>query len=415
MRRRMAPAVMLLLGALVVQPVAALANDPVTISARFATYVSVTPAETGVVAQGRATLPKGFPGADIKVFANTSSGQAFQIRTDIPIGTSPMKDFLTENSTVVDNSNNVFRITGKNTANDAYREVITFDSAIPAGHFAINLADIDAEIVTITITDQDGVATAVEAAFGFQGTYSSVDGSSVDVTANPSSGPTPSVESGKFLLTGPGGNTDSIHSWFIPDTEVKEVVLESARVGGAWGFAYVWMGAIRPTPTIIPTPQVPTTFTIGDDPVAITDDMFDGSFLPGILVEDFTTAPELQFRVIDDGGTGCTLTTNSPLAFTATDSGTCTIECFIAETADYKAATHQFSINVTPTPPPPTPSPATGPRAPATPHQAPNPTGPELAATGATSWPGWAAGMTLLGFTVAAASHFRREHHGEAP
>ena len=411
MRRVLAP-VVVVLSALVIQPVPALANDPVTISARFATYVSVTPEGTGVVAQGRATLPKGFPGADIKVFANTSSGQAFQIRTDIPIGTSPMKDFLTENSTVVDNSSNVFRITGKNTANDAYREVITFDSAIPAGHFAINLADIDEEKVTITITDQDGVATATEAAFGFQGTYSSVDGNSLDITANPTAGPTPSFEPEKFVLTGPGGNTNSVHSWFIPDTEVKEITLESSRVGGAWGFVYVWMGAIRPTPTITPTPQVPTTFTLGDDPVAITDQMFDGAFLPGILVDDFTTNPELQFRVIDDGGTGCTLTTNSPLAFTATDSGTCTIECFIAETADYKAATHRFSINVTPTPLPPPPSPTTRPRPATTLDQAPNNAVPELAATGATSWPGWAAGMTLLGFTVAAASHLRRTQHG---
>ena len=71
MRRVVAPA-LIALGALIIQPIAAAASETAPISDRFATYTKITPPTGGAQVQINATLPPGFPTAEIR--ARVASG-----------------------------------------------------------------------------------------------------------------------------------------------------------------------------------------------------------------------------------------------------------------------------------------------------------------------------------------------------
>ena len=360
MRRAVAPA-FIALAALIIQPVASAAAQSAPISNRFATYEKITPPTGGAQVQINATLPPGFGSAEIR--ARVASGgtltndQLFQVSASDPnaMKFSPMRDFVTEGRSVIgDSSDRYLRLTGYQRLEEY---VFSFASEIPAGHLVMNFLDNDYEKIEVTFEAADGSKISSLADVGFQGFYDSQNGDP------PGSGvnlPDISFSGTTLTVDGKSRNNDFLHLWFIPQAPIKTLTIVSTQssstsVPGAY---FLWLAAVRPTPTITPTPQVPTTYTLGSNPIAITPEMFVGSFLPGILVNDFGTSPDLQFRVADGGGTGCTLSTTSPLTFTATKAGTCTVESFIAETADYKSASYQFPITVTspPSPKPPTPT-----------------------------------------------------------
>ena len=375
-------------------------DDPVTPAPRFATFTKIGTSEaTGV-------LPTGFQNIEnrritdvFRVDAAATTGTVYTgpyWERYLAEGTRPSAFIIPRVSTGVS-----FRTT-----------TVAFDGLMPADHIGIGLLDVDArETLWVKVLDRNGDPLSTDEC-GLQTLFNSIDGQTGQMTLDlpPFDVAAPSgAEDYCFrLFTESAENTSGATFWFVPTVAFTSLVFTEKSGQEA---IVVSIAADRPAPTITPTPQVPTTFTIGDDPMTLTPDMFTIGWPEGVLADQFTPDGDfddtvgLQFRVKDDGGTGCTLDTNSPLTLSATSPGTCTIECFQPERPNFLAASIDIPITVSATPSPNT-STNTNTSRPAPPPETP-PTTPELAATGATPWPVWAGVMVSVGLAVMGVAHYR--------
>lgn len=272
---------------------------------------------------------------------------------------------------------------------------ILFPSPVAANTLAMNLVDVDAEVVIIRMFNDATALTAAE--INYKGSYNA----STSVTET-----SPTWNPDDFELAGGGADTTDKAAWFNPTQPVTRITLEfpdQAGVMTASSVVYVWFAAIRPTPTIQPT-SVPAEYVIDDPALELLDSQFTITFPRHVLAADFAGDLGLTFTVTDQGGTGCSLITGPPVTLTATDPGTCQIQATLPEqTTKFFGATTTFSVPIVtePTPPPPAPlSDTSRPRPAAEPPVASS--GQELAATGAPAWPVWAGVTLVAGLTLVA-------------
>jgi len=358
-KKLLAPALAALL-AFGFQPITAQANDDTVIpSSRFATYTTSVNPNPGAgldSTEATITMPAGFPSARaVKSPATNDSREKLEVGNLGRVILGPFRDRFTEDGVAPEPPEQFLSLPGFQTVGGSSTTTITFDSPFPANHLGINLEDIDSEDVYMTVFDAQGQPIPFSRC-GFEGVYNSrSDKTAVpDFVADPGSATPPDTAAPDACIKifDTVSDTQGSSIWFVPTVSITQIVLkETSRARAYFGF----FAADRPTPTITPTPSVPTSYTIGNTALSITPDMFQSSFVDGILVGDFPIDPIIQFRVANNGGTGCTLTSTSPTTLTATSSGTCTLEAFIAETPDYKGASVTFPITISQTPPPPTP------------------------------------------------------------
>ena len=327
-----------------------------TPSSRFATYIEGT--------TGQVIMPTGYPNATITVTQSTVGGSTLGILTE-----SPFRSFFTEDG-APNPPNRHLSLQGGQTGSQTIPNVITitFDQEVPADHLGINFSDVDVETVVISMTSggPDGPAALTPAQMGFKGVYNSDTGS----TINDVPGTSQDSVLNTFTLVAPGSvDTDGSSAWFIPSAGVREITLSSTFT--TFGRFYLWFAAIRPEATITATS---TTFTLGSDPVI--EPLATVSFPEGIIDADFSDSDKtITYSVTDAGGTGCELS-GTPLTFTATAAGTCTINAQVSDSPDFVGASTSFAITVVEPPPPPAPEPEPEPEPTPAPAPKPEPTKP---------------------------------------
>jgi hypothetical protein len=396
-------------------------DNTVTPASRFATFeVTGTLNSEAII-----TMPAGFPHARAVKTPLSTEGRE-QLRVDTPPALQgPFWDRFTENGAASDSARPFLFLPGKQADATPVEPTITitFDSPVAAGLVGFNIQDVDYEVVYIKIVTESGRALT-SAECGFEGVFNALPPKTTVPTVTLGHGDE-GFEDFCVKMSGPGTNTDGASAWFSPTTMITQIVLvETLRAAGSFG----WLAADRPQPTITPSQHVPTTFTLGDTPISLTPDMFTISWPEGILADQFTPDGDfddtvgVQFRVKNDGGTGCTLDTNSPLMFSATSPGTCIIECVQPERPNFLSASIDIAItveapalgdNTTQPPLGHTATPAREPRS--TPDGDTLPTSTELAATGANPWPVWAGVVVGIGAVVMTMARFcHRRFHAQA-
>lgn len=273
---------------------------------------------------------------------------------------------------------------------------IIFPTPVPAGTLAMNLVDVDAEVVVIEMFN--GATALSGSEINYKGSYNA----STSAVEND-----PTWDATTTTLSGVGTDTTDQAAWFNPTQPVTRITLDfpDQQNMTALSVVYVWFAAIRPTPTLSAT-SVPSEYVIDDPDLELLDSQFTISFPEHFLTDAFDGDLGLTFSVSDQGGTGCALGTGPPVTLTATDPGTCELEAELPEnTNKFFGASTTFSVAIVtePTPAPqPTPSPtnATRPKPSAEPEPVVTESGPELAATGAPAAPLWAAGLLSSGVAL---------------
>ena len=374
----------------------AISAHAATPSSRFATYVDG--------AAGTVNLPAGYPSATITV----TQDEVNTVSQD-NLSNSPFKEFFTKDAAPTTSSPHL-SLKGGQTGSQTIPNVITitFAEEVPGEHLGINFGDVDVETVVISMTGGTSTepTTLTPQEMGFQGVYNSFTGSTtVDVP-----GTTQDSDANTFTLVAPGStNTDGSSAWFLPSVGVREITLSSTFT--VFGRFYVWFAAIRPEATL---DALSSTFTLGDPP--LTEPFAALSFPQGIIDTDFADADKtISYAVTNAGDTGCTLS-GTPLSFTATTPGTCTLTASVPSSPDFVGTSETFDIAVSePAPPAPAP-PTTTSKAPRT-TTAETPltqfSGPELAPTGAPAWPMWPMVAALGGAALIALSRALRPHRNQ--
>jgi len=316
-----------ILGAsLMVVSLGAITASASTLSSRFATYQVPSSSPTGTI-----TLPAGYPQATI----TTTVGNVSTSSVD-PLVRSPFKTFFTAGGTAGTSSPALSLQGGQTSSQTPNVITITFDRAIPANHLGMNLGDVDVETVVIEMAqDLDGTLTPLTPAqMGFQETYNSTT-SGTDVPVK-----TSDDDANTITLTGTGSDTNGASAWFIPETSVTQITLTSQIT--SFGRFYLWFAAIRPEATI--TPLV-TTYQAQTDP--LEEPFAEVSFPAGIDATAFGEEDQaITYQVLDDGGTGCELSTTTPVTLTATTGGTCQLTATVADADGFIGQTEVFDVTV---------------------------------------------------------------------